>query len=319
MKNFSCRFLRYIILIIAISLIASVACAATSEELFKKGQQALKAGKTDEAEAHFLAIEKIDPLNLKTAYALALIYRDRYIETRHGYLKAKEQFTNLDYQLRAHPPGIAERSLYLGFLDFADLLLHGTENQLALAYIDRFLEAWPDYYEMEKVQNARGVALFRLNRYDDASAAFRAAMKENPDFLAPRVNLRGLFLRVNAYEEARVAHRLGHNVEALALVDELLLIASGFTPAMRLRGDILRDMGRGPEALVVYGAVLASDPDDPITHGVRLEMASLLEKSGDLKGALNMLNANASRFRKVENDPTRAEIIRLVKILRAQQ
>lgn len=293
--------------------------AVTVEDLYKKGMAEHKAGRIENAEGEFLAALHIDPLHTKSTYALALIYRDRYLATRHGYLKAKETFTDLDYQLRAHPPGAAERGLYLGLFDFAELLLHGTENQLALSYLDRFVENWPDYYEMEKIQNARGVALFRINRYDGAAAAFRAAMAANPDFLAPRVNLRGLFLRVNAFEEAKVAHRQGRNAEALALVDELLLIASGFTPALRLRGDVLRDLGRIDEALAVYGAVLASDPEDPLTHGVRLDMAAMLEKRGDLRGALNLLNANASRFRKVENDPTRAEIIRLVKLLRAQQ
>ncbi|TLN15975.1 tetratricopeptide repeat protein, partial [bacterium] len=231
------------------------------------------------------------------------------------YATAVPSFERLDSILRARAPSASESSLYYSYFDYAELLLVGTENQKALKCIDRFIETSPDYYEMEKVYNARGVALFRIDQYEKAADSFKKAMAANPDYMAPRVNLRGVFLRVNAVEQAMLSHRLGNYEAALKQVDNLLIIATSYLPALRLKGDILRDMGRDGEALDYYQSIVAENPEDPITYGVRLEMARILERQGELKGALEVLGANASRFSKVPNDPTRAEIIRIMDLL----
>lgn len=299
-----------------LALAAGPVFCATPEEFYREGARAQRNGKLEEAVVAYLAAERADPLYPYPTYALALIARDEYLKTRKGYQLAKERFARIDNQLSAATSRYRGSSLNVSYLDYANLLLAGNENAEALQLIDLFLLRLPSYVEMEKARNARGVALFRLNRFEEAAGEFRLAMASNPAYLAPRVNLRGLFLRVDAFEQARLEHRLGRPTEALARIDELLRIASGFTPALRFRADILKETGRVEEALESYRAVLAADQEDLITHGVRLDMAKIYEERGDLREALTLLNENATRFNRIENDPTRAEIIRIVEKVR---
>jgi tetratricopeptide (TPR) repeat protein len=289
------------------------------ESAYREAMKTFRSGDYSEAEKEFLSLREKYPNGLIPLIALADFYHFRFDRFHESYEDAGKLYGEIDLALRAAPPGEADRGFYKAYLDQGVLLLSGGDSEGALVSLDRFKQTYPDYYEMEAVDNYRGVALLRLWRLDESAQAFRSAMAVNPDFLLPRANLKSVFIRLNMIEQARINQRMGHLDDALEATELLVKISGGCLPAIRLKGDILRDLGDKTGALVCYREVIASNPLEPITHGVRLDIAKLLEAGGDLDGALAALNENAALFKNVKNDPTYGEILRIVRILRSRQ
>jgi tetratricopeptide (TPR) repeat protein len=283
---------------------------------YREGLKAFRSGDYPAAEEAFKLCIRAEPLQPKYRLALAHLYHELFDKFHAFYPEAREAYGELDLLLGANPPALQDRGMLASYYDQGLLLLEGGEPATALISLTRFLQLYPDYYDAERVHNARGVALFRLSRFEEAADEFRASIELNPGLLEPRANLRSVYIRLNMFEQARYSHRIGRLDDAMDTVDSLLRIANGYLPAMRLRADIFRDLGKKEDALCAYQAVLAANPEDPITHGVRLEMAKIVEADGDPRGALQLLNDNARRFRNIDNDPTMREVFRLVRKLK---
>ncbi len=289
----------------------------TAPEVYRRGLRSFRAGNLDEAFALFHRSQELDPAYPFPSLALGRIHQELF-ETRHrGYDDAAAAYERFTLALEAAPPPARERDLYQGLYFQGLLYLRGGEPEKALESLDRFAAKYPGFYNAEEVLNARGVALYHLNRYEEAAKAFREAIAAKPALLEAKANLRAVFSRLALYDEARANYRSGSLDDALERTRSLRRIAPGYLPALRLEGEVLERLGRPEEALCAYRAVLEEDPGDPITHGVRLDIARLLELRGEKREALRVLNENLRRFRDVPRDPTKREVLRLMNLLRS--
>jgi tetratricopeptide (TPR) repeat protein len=289
----------------------------TAADLYRRGLRSFRAGNLDESFALFRRSQQLDPAYPFPSLALGRIHQELF-ETRHrGYDDAAAAYERFALALEAAPPPDRERDLYQGLYFQGLLYLRGGEPAKALESLERFSAKYPGFYNAEEVLNARGVALYHLNRYEEAAKAFKEAIAAKPSLLEAKANLRAVFSRLALYDEARANYRSGSLDDALERTRSLRRIAPGYLPALRLEGEILERLGRPDEALCAYQAILEEDPGDPVTHGARLDIARLLEQRGENREALRILNENLRRFRDVPRDPTKREVLRLMNLLRS--
>jgi tetratricopeptide (TPR) repeat protein len=121
----------------------------------------------------------------------------------------------------------------------------------ALASYDRALALWRDH--AEALCN-RGAVLHELKRFDEALASYDRALALRPHY-AEAFCYRGAALR-----------QLKRLEEALASYDRALAIQPDYAEALSNRGDVLVELKRFDEALASYDAALAIQPD----HSERL-------------------------------------------------
>lgn len=315
--------MRKLLLAVILILYSSTKCFSAemtnldrSRSLLREGVQAYKSGDSEKAIKLFESSHDAAPESPYPLRALVRAHGSTFYRIKLDYDLAVAACRRLDLTLSAETPGALERDSYEGLLDCGELFLRGGERTKTILFLQKFLKNYPDYYDLGKVHNLRGVALFQLSRYEEAEEAFRESINVDPDYLEPYVNLRAVFNRMALYEQAQVNNRMGRNEDALELIEWLNARAKGFLPGMALKGDILADMGKTDEALNAYGEALNYDHTHWATHGIRLTMASLLEKRGQIEEALDLLNQNAARFQDLENDPTEKEISRLTGLLK---
>lgn len=117
----------------------------------------------------------------------------------------------------------------------------------ALASYDRALAGWPDH--AETLCN-RGVALYELKRFDEALASYDRALAVRPHY-AEALCYRGSALLALKRQE-----------EALASYDGALAIQPAYAEALSYRGDVLVELKRPEEALASYDQALAIAPDN---------------------------------------------------------
>ena len=92
-----------------------------------------------------------------------------------------------------------------------------------------------------------------MNRYEEALAAYDAALKLNPDDPSTLGN-QGVALAL-----------MGRNEEALAAFDRSLELRPSHFATHYNRGVVLSDLGRHEEAVAAYGEALKRRRDDPGT------------------------------------------------------
>jgi hypothetical protein len=104
-----------------------------------------------------------------------------------------------------------------------------------------------------------GRAQCKQRRYGDAERAFFGAMRINPDLIAPHWNLYLAVKLGGGRDTAATEHRY-----ELGQACEYVLGLDAYSAAEHAnRGDALRCLSRGGEAVSAYQAALALDPDSP--------------------------------------------------------
>lgn len=156
----------------------------------------------------------------------------------------------------------------------------------AFSFFDRALAVEPGYMP---AYTAKAAVLNRLNRFDDAIAVYKAALKQDPASPVMRSNLGSSLLRLGRSEEA---------LEQLSLAREKTGAAGAF---VRDAVDVnyaaaLKDIGRIDEALVVLDALIARSPEHVEAHynraQTRLAGGYFLEGWQEAEWRLKWQNAN---------------------------
>ncbi len=305
---------------VAVVLLVWGAAAAESSRdraraLYKQGIRAFRAGQWDRAMEWFRRSEEADPTYPYPVLAQARIFHELFNQEMTHYRDAADAYRRVTLLLEIDPPGAREHALYQAYYFQGLLLLKGGEYAGALQALDRFLEIHPDFYEEEAVHNARGIALYYMDQFDEAVAAFRKALEIDPDLAEARFNLRSVYTRLSTYNEALASARSGDLAGALARLARLREFAPRYLPGRRLEADLLARCGRTGDAERVYREILALAPASPVSYGVRLALARLLEARGDVGGALELLRQNVLQFPEVGDEEARRESERLLEHL----
>lgn len=283
-----------------------------SRNLYKRGMADYKAGRADDALAKFKASSEASPSYPQPLLAAGMIHLDKFEREMHGYEEAEEAFEKLIALLLVTQPDPSERDLYQGFYYKGLLNLKGGDYRAALMELDKFSEVYPDFSSMAAVHNARGIAFYYLDQYDQAVAAFKKALEIDAGFAEARFNLRSVFTRVTAYNEAMVLYRAGELERAMKRLDVLSDIAPRYLAGRRLEAKILTDQKKYDEAITVYEEILSFQPNDPETYWMRIEMARTLMGLGRRDEARTALLENLSRFPNVEDQRARMEVVMLL-------
>ncbi|MDF1551489.1 MAG: tetratricopeptide repeat protein [Deferrisomatales bacterium] len=287
--------------------------------LYKKGLRSYRAGQLEAAIALFQASEEADPTYPFPAFALGRIYHELFDqETRH-YQGAVDAYARLLLLLQANPPAESQRALYQAHYFLGLLQLKGGEYENALDSLHTFQRLEPAFSNPGDVLNAIGIALYYLDQYDQAVEAFRQALVLDPDYAEARFNLRSVFTRLAAYNEAVAISRVGELDLAMEKVQQLKEWAPRYLPGRRLEAKLYQEMGREDEALRVYEEILGVDQTHPITYVIRLNMAQLLVKRQQRERALELLEQALQLFPQVEDERSKHQVLQLAQQLRGAQ
>jgi tetratricopeptide (TPR) repeat protein/SAM-dependent methyltransferase len=115
-----------------------------------------------------------------------------------------------------------------------------------------------------------GACYRALNRFDEAIAAFREAVRLEPGFLGARYNL------------AMALEAAGLPDEALHAYDEVLRLNSGYVEALNNRGALLSAQGRTEEAVSSYRRAVECRPRSASLH---YNLANALSRCGQYEAA----------------------------------
>ncbi len=133
----------------------------------------------------------------------------------------------------------------------------------ALASFDHVLAAAGDAATPPELHLARGLALFELQRLDDALAALDRALQQDERLVDAWTN-RGNVLRA-----------LGRRDEALAAHDRAAALTPEEAGVAFNRGNVLLELKRYDEAAAAYARALALDPSYPFAAGKRLHAQAM--------------------------------------------
>lgn len=194
-------------------------------------------------------------------------------------------------QLRAvldRHPHHAEANARLGAF-----LLDQNHNQAA---VECFRQALNVHADWSAVLNNLGLALGRLGQQAEAVCAAQSAVDISPDHVGFRVNL-AMALHKAGQEQAALAQAeqacgddpgnedawvalgmIQQSTGNLAAAAQAFAHAPDLASARWSLGEILRQLGRLPEAAEQYQACLHLDPED--RHGARLGLAVATNQSG---------------------------------------
>ncbi len=131
--------------------------------------------------------------------------------------------------------------------------------------------------DLAKLHNGRGVALLRLQRFEEAFASFQAAIRRDPDLAEAHFNAGILLEHAERLEEAAGSHLRAARLDGTHLGARVAL------------GGVLQRLGRVDEAAAAFEAALAIHPGhlpalgglfDVLERGNRLEgLARVLERA----------------------------------------
>jgi tetratricopeptide (TPR) repeat protein len=315
--RFICKLLTIILLAVFSTTAASPGYAQKSirkqsRSLYKKGLLAFRSSNTEEAIAKFMEASELDPTFPHPLLALGRLHQTNFEATMHGYPEATDAYERLSLILIANPPDERAKDLLQAYYYQGLLYLKGGEYEKALQSLEKFIDLYPDFEGMATVYNAIGIAHYYLDGYGSAVENFKRALALDPALSEARFNLRSVFTRVTAYNEAVVLSRVNENEKALRRLNKLRSLAPRYLPGRKLEASILTKLGHSEKAISVLNEVLGFSPDHPDTFHIRIDMARLLIQMNRMDQARAVLIENLSRFPQHDDMRAKLEIANLL-------
>ena len=237
-----------ILVLVALSLMVSLASAADPMANYDQGVQLAAQGKFAEANAAFEQALKLDPQNAPVLKCLSVL-----TDVREGRLKDQtalhlfrafasyNRFRTDDAIKELNRAAELDPRYALTYSHRGDAYADQGKLDQALADYGRALEINPGY---AMAYLNRGILYAKQSRLDQAMADFNRALKADPRYM------QAYYSRGNVYGQQ------GRWDQAIADYDRLLEINPGYPHAYVRKGLALEKAGRLPEALATYQAYL---------------------------------------------------------------
>jgi tetratricopeptide (TPR) repeat protein len=194
--------------------------------------------------------------------------------------------------VRKRTPGSASAAAGLGYIALAK---HDFDHAIA-----RFDEAVALKPALAAALVGRGLAQAQSNRAADAIASFEAAQAADPTLdLGSRIEALRFRAVDDAVAKARTAAAAGKLDEARREYDQALVASPDSALLLRELAAIERRDGQAAQARAHLERAATLDPADRAT---RLQIADIMEASGDIEGATRALEAAQSIERTPEVD-----------------
>jgi tetratricopeptide (TPR) repeat protein len=199
---------------------------------------------------------------LRTAVKLDPAREDAVLQLVNSLIKLfeyEESVTALKELIRLKPDSAA------GFYYLGKTYSQMRLNREAVGYYKRALELRPDFIQAAIDQ---AVSLEALGEVDQAISAYKALIDDS-DNRAPLINhLIQLLIQHRRYDEA------------LIYLNRLSEMGLGGEEVQRKIGLLLLELDRHEEAIRLFSAMLAKDPDN---HQIRFYLGSAYEEKGELE------------------------------------
>ena len=223
------------------------------QELFwKKGIEAYKLGRFDEAICLFKMFIKNEPKSVIGLYRLGMAY--------HGNKEFKEAIKCYDKAISV------DAKFADAHCDKGVALAELGNRSSALKSYARAILLDPEYAEAFYNQ---GISLLALGLTENAINSFRDAIRLNANFIMAELNI-GVALT-----------KLGKYMEALRLYDNLIDKAPYFSSAFLNRGIVLNEMSRFDEALKCFDKAISMKSDYPQAFYSRAKSLAELKRFDD--------------------------------------
>ncbi len=310
------RKIATVALVLALAVVfASTGYAGNRKEartLYKKGLWDFRSGNIEAAVEHFALSAEKDPDFPHPWLALGRIYQESFETTMHGYAEAVDAYTSLSEILIRNPPDERAKDLLQGYYFMGQLHLKGGDYTKALWALEKFIEVYPDFGKLGNVYNSIGIAYYYLDQYNRAVVNFKRALEHDATLTEARFNLRSVFTRVTAFNEALVLQRAGEPEKALRRLIKLRDLAPRYLAGRRLEAKLMGDLGKPEEAVLIYNEILGFQPNNPETYWMRIDMAKTLISLGENDQAKNVLLENLARFPEQQDQRARMEVVMLL-------
>ena len=187
-----------------------------------------------------------------------LVQSERILEPRDGQIEAKGDLLKVDGYLALLSQSMpSQLPLQLQISSWWGIALAAYERKAygaALESVCKLIER-PTGAEFDAlIRGLQGNVLYELGRYQEAIAAFDAALAIKPDY------------HEAFYNKGVALSALGCTEEAIAAYDAALAIKSDYHKAFSNKGNALSALGRTEEVIAAFDAALAIEPNHPNTH-----------------------------------------------------
>jgi len=240
-------------LMLAICLMPRIGNAYETPESKEDCRERYDAGQYSEAEACLREGLAAEPENAYTLYLLGeTIATDaRRFTEAEGYFEHALESAKL-----TDPPLVPEAMLSIGKLS-----IRLGENERAVDILSKLLRSWPDHYRKAEIYNHLGVALEKLDRFDEALDCFKRAMKADPGLLVANYNMKNLQSQLERLNTGRYYLRMGELEKAEDYFRVAVKSHQNYVAAWFMLGEVCALAGKYTESIHCYERVLALNPN----------------------------------------------------------
>lgn len=153
------------------------------------------------------------------------------------------------------------------------------QDWVGAAAVGQQLKAIPGEFELGTQIEA--LALVSQNRFDEGISALQSVFDNAQDQSRPMISVVSAYLRT------------GRGAEALSFIESVLAKDPSNEVALLLKARTQRAVNQPEAATQTYRQVLAGNPENP---GVYAEISGLIRSSGDLSGALGLIEEGIQQF-----------------------
>lgn len=270
---------------------------STSLELNRRGIEAKRAGRWEEAVACYEQALAIDPDYAEALYNLALLWRElnqpekslalleQVVALRPDVVEPRCELAGVLLALRDYSRALDEyRQLLASLPGHRDLLLQIGQVLLELRRWPEAEETFQQLTEQEPTNadgwTSLGIALQEQQRWAEAAAAYRTALALQPMHAVALTNLGGLLREQGDVEQALACHQ------------QAILAQPDLVEAHLNLGNTLYQLDRVSEALAAYHAATQLAPHHAAAW---LRLGDLLRERGDAELARKVYHGLAAR------------------------
>jgi len=226
-------------------LILSASLLWADDQLYRKGRQLLREGKTTEAMHAFQQALTENPAHLEALYRLALIHSGQV--TSFG--KAEAELLSI--------PGLAmnlggktrDEFIFLAGLNLGKLYIRSGQYGKAIHVLEGTIASPPQGAPLDEAYNNLGLAYYYERLYDKANLMLKCALKVNPNNMKAKFNLRTFQARLVHFQVGDLYSRIGDPEASIEVLSRAIEIDPRFIEARVLLGTELVKVGRNEDAL----------------------------------------------------------------------
>lgn len=209
--------------------------AGLADRYYTNGRELLTLGKYSAAAMEFQKAIAAFPDHVEARYQLALIYTGNVLT----YEKAEQELLELPESAMRVGGQARDDILFRAGLALGKLYVRSGRHDQAIPLIKNVIASAPRTASLDDAYNTLGLALYYDRLYDDAIFELRRAIKQNPDNVKARFNLKTIRARLEHFQAGKIYARMGEQDEAISQFRRAIELDPRFVEARHRLGVVL--------------------------------------------------------------------------------